>query len=1035
MNVSSLFRRLLIVCLIVPITVFAQKNLKGKVVDSLTAEPLIGANVVVMGTSLGAATDLYGEFKIQNLPAGVIKLKISFIGYKQTIVETVITDGGANSVDIRLRPDVVIGEEIVVRGQALGQAAAINQQITANTIINVISEEKIQSMPDANAAEAIGRLPGVALQRSGGEANKIVMRGMSDKFSVVTVDGVRLAPTDPDSRGVDLSAISQGSLAGVELFKALTPDKDGDAIAGSVNLVTKKAPETRLLRLDSKGAYNELMKTGSQYDFGLRYGERFLNNVLGVQVTGNAEKRDRSNESIDVNYLFRENSLGATIHEMNDFILDHNQETRFRNGGSLLLDINTPDDGCIRINNIYNQTNRDYATYERHYPTTGQANSNAGGVPYSVRYREQEINTFNSSIRGENNLFSLLHADWGVSFAQSKSENPYDFDLEFSEPGNIQLDSLGNKVYVSGMKAVPTSVIRGSNPEDIIPYAINNFQKATASYGYYRNQKNLDKERTAFLDLSGKYELDILGADLTGEVKGGGKYRYKNRFKQSSELLANYYNTPLTQTYGNQAGVSVGNDVYKVNIPRFAGTQFANLYTSDIRGGYFLVTNFMNQPYSNRNLFDTYNLYPMIDPNAIKAWYSLNSNEANAGLTPEFFVNNQTGLDYYDIIERVWGSYLMNTTNIGQRITLIFGARVEGEDNDYKSKMSVGPISGPTMSNGTIKDTSASHTETVWLPNVQMSVRPTDFLTVRAAAYKALARPDFNARLNKYVLTNSNGVTLTLGNSNLMAAKAWNYELNTSFFSNDLGLFTISGFYKEIEDMYHTLTNASTVNDTLIKYVFHTQWTLPSSLKDTYYSLTYPYNSAKPTKVWGFEIEHQTTFKYFGELLNLPFMKNIVLNYNFSLMKSETYVYETMKDSIQQLVTPPRGNPYYIYKPTSKLIERKDKLEGQPEFFGNIALGYDMGNFSVRLSLFFQAEYTSSFSLTGQSDQVQGKFSRLDLACKYELNQNLSFFFNVNNITNTEESTYIQNHIDNWKVLNTKERYGLTSDLGVRLAL
>ena len=66
------------------------------------------------------------------------------------------------------------------------------------------------------------------------------MRGLSDKYSTITIDGARISPTDADARGVDLSTISQGSLAGIELYKALTADMDADAIAGSVNFVTKK---------------------------------------------------------------------------------------------------------------------------------------------------------------------------------------------------------------------------------------------------------------------------------------------------------------------------------------------------------------------------------------------------------------------------------------------------------------------------------------------------------------------------------------------------------------------------------------------------------------------------------------------------------------------------------------------------------------------------------------------------------------------------------------------------------------------------
>lgn len=71
-----------------------------------------------------------------------------------------------------------------------------------------------------------------------------MLRGLSGKYSTVTIDGIRMAPTDSTDRGIDLSTVSQGSLAGIELYKALTPDKDADAIAGSVNLVTKKLPTT-----------------------------------------------------------------------------------------------------------------------------------------------------------------------------------------------------------------------------------------------------------------------------------------------------------------------------------------------------------------------------------------------------------------------------------------------------------------------------------------------------------------------------------------------------------------------------------------------------------------------------------------------------------------------------------------------------------------------------------------------------------------------------------------------------------------------
>jgi len=269
-------------------SVLAQGTLRGVVTDSSdNNSPLVGANVYLIGTALGSATNLEGEYRIDRVPEGAYTLRISYIGYSTRQIKVNIQNDKTLAVNAALAQHLIEAGSIVITGQAVGQAAAINQQITANTIVNVISEEKIQELPDANAAESIGRLPGVSLQRSGGEANKIVLRGLSDKFSSITVDGVRIAPTDENSRGVDLSTISQGSLAGIELYKALTPDRDADAIAGSVNLVTKKAPAERLLRLDAKGSYNRLGKDYEQYDFVARYGQRHFNDVLGVQLSGN----------------------------------------------------------------------------------------------------------------------------------------------------------------------------------------------------------------------------------------------------------------------------------------------------------------------------------------------------------------------------------------------------------------------------------------------------------------------------------------------------------------------------------------------------------------------------------------------------------------------------------------------------------------------------------------------------------------------------------------------------------------------------
>ena len=204
MSVLYFLKRILFFTVLVPIIAFGQATLKGTVTDISNNEPLIGVNVTIQGTSLGAATDMDGKFLIFGIPEHALDVKISCVGYEPLVEAINFSKAREVSRKFQMKPTVIQGEEVVVTGQARGQQAAINQQITATTLVNVVSTEKIKELPDANAAEAIGRLPGVALQRSGGEATQIVVRGMSAGFSTVTLDGVRVPATEADTRSVDL---------------------------------------------------------------------------------------------------------------------------------------------------------------------------------------------------------------------------------------------------------------------------------------------------------------------------------------------------------------------------------------------------------------------------------------------------------------------------------------------------------------------------------------------------------------------------------------------------------------------------------------------------------------------------------------------------------------------------------------------------------------------------------------------------------------------------------------------------------------
>src|SRR5690606_31265161 len=97
---------------------------------------------------------------------------------------------------------------VVINDLANSQRAAINQQIQANTIVSIVSKDFLDKLPDQNAAEVVGRLPGVSVQRENGEGQRVVIRGLAPQYNAITVNGERIPSTDLENRSTDMSMFS-----------------------------------------------------------------------------------------------------------------------------------------------------------------------------------------------------------------------------------------------------------------------------------------------------------------------------------------------------------------------------------------------------------------------------------------------------------------------------------------------------------------------------------------------------------------------------------------------------------------------------------------------------------------------------------------------------------------------------------------------------------------------------------------------------------------------------------------------------------
>ena len=152
-----------------------------------------GTSIFIEGTNIGTISDLEGKFSLNNLEPGEYTIGASFIGYEQILTEIVI-EPGKNVLDFDLTPISYSVDAVVVTALYKGQQKAINQQVNAATLVNVVSEDSIKELPDVNAAESIGRLPGVSVKSSGGEGTNIVIRGLQPQLNAVTMNGMSFPP-------------------------------------------------------------------------------------------------------------------------------------------------------------------------------------------------------------------------------------------------------------------------------------------------------------------------------------------------------------------------------------------------------------------------------------------------------------------------------------------------------------------------------------------------------------------------------------------------------------------------------------------------------------------------------------------------------------------------------------------------------------------------------------------------------------------------------------------------------------------------
>ncbi len=272
---SVLFKRhkksltLFILCAILGITTSYAQTIKGTVQDARSGEPLVGAIIKISGTESKTVVKLDGSFSFKNIKPGTYQLTVEYVGFqKETIEKFTLSNNGVKELNIGLRETSSKLSDVTVVGASNKESDNYARRIERNAepVMNVMSAKTIQLLPDITVANALQRVSGVTIEKSGsGEARYPIIRGMEKRYISTSVNGIKIPSPDNRSRYIPLDLFPSELLERLEVSKSLTPSMEGDAIGGSINLVMKDAPANFLLQANVSTGYNNSFSSGG-YD-------------------------------------------------------------------------------------------------------------------------------------------------------------------------------------------------------------------------------------------------------------------------------------------------------------------------------------------------------------------------------------------------------------------------------------------------------------------------------------------------------------------------------------------------------------------------------------------------------------------------------------------------------------------------------------------------------------------------------------------------------------------------------------------------
>ena len=981
--------------------------LRGGVQDADFYVPLPGIAIQLEGTAHGATTDDNGNFFINDLPPGQYVVLASGSGFvRERRAGVVVSAGSVSEVALNLTAEVVELDEFVVTAEDLveTQSAVSTLQLRSEmeSFTDVLGAKFIAQTGASDAAKLLAKTTGVNVA----DGRFVVVRGLNDRYNVVSLNSLRVPSSDPDRRAVALDLFPSAVIEDVRTSKTFVADLNGESTGGTINIVTKAVPDADFAKFKAGLGYNT-QSTGNDrflsYQgggtglFGTADSRRlpdFIKSSALPQLDGSSRpdspvrlERQRVNDALSPVMGSREVtapvdfSLEASLGQRGEFMgapagltvaADYSKKYVYN------------DDDLVGRYQFDPATGEVQVLRRLSSVRSGQETMRAGllvaaGIEpdddseivftYFLNRIAEDRATIQDGLL-DTNQFAETDRDYRESLAYTERElrvmqltgrhgeriNGRDLEINWALAYNQSSQLEPDHRFVRGILDLsdpvpgPGGVVGTYRPVPGNP-VVPEFQRLWRELN--------DQNYSARLDLAS----DLFeGADGDeARIKFGGQLDYSDRDYRSDAFVYN-------RGAQNNAFPSLAK-------PGFPGATWADVFLSG------------NQPVG-------------VDADGIPNNAPFNSvNQFN-------YLYRANGFEFYESSQLIAAGYAALQFDLGPSLNVSLGARLESTDIKVQSSQiyqypdellrfallsdvdRLGPddtlrqlvnaaFNGDAAARSDprlLARSRAAIQEQHLLPALAATWDMSETMRVRSSLTRTVARPSFK-ELAPVVFLNVESGDIFVGNVDLEMSTITNYDARWEWFPDPGSLLGVSFFAKRIQKPIELSQESGSAGD-VVRYV-----------------------NSEEGSVYGMELEFQRDLSFITESL-----RHVAIGANYSYIRSQA----TRPDFVGNTIDPDTGLPEGI----PSLFGRSRRLQGQPDYIVNFNLTYDNPEQPLSFGAFLNVTGPQLYAVGGRPedpDVFQEPYTTLDLGVGYRLGKRAKLAFRAQNVLNAELRRYYNN--------------------------